>query len=194
MSPSPRLEEAPPLAGRDASPPPRPRSEQLASLERRISSGTPRRLSGGFGPDRRPGHQLDDGPSRLATSMPDFDRPLIVSTPDGIAGALDAPPPPRPILAPVPRHQARLNALTDDSSRTMSRLETIPSAPSEAETRTRGDGPSPRPSLAEGERAVLMEDATRAKRKLPVSLGRIAVPAVVRRRSRSSGDKSCRLM
>ncbi|KAM4054929.1 F-box domain-containing protein [Hirsutella rhossiliensis] len=104
--------------------PPPPSLEQLASLNRRSSLGNPRRLSGGVRSQSdfacvessARGPWQDDGEHRgwrgnQDVQIPEFDRPLIISTPKGIAGALD-PPASRTrerrdepqILAPVPRH------------------------------------------------------------------------------------------
>ncbi|KAJ6446209.1 F-box domain-containingprotein [Purpureocillium lavendulum] len=127
---------APPnITGHDlaTSLPPAPSSGQLASLNKRISQGNPRRLSGGAqvhqmmadngGSKSQAGqhhHQQqaqdgwDIGDSTI--QMPDFDRPLIISTPTGVSGAFD--PPNRrastrqgepEILAPVPRHPRQNN-------------------------------------------------------------------------------------
>ncbi|KAK2612456.1 hypothetical protein QQS21_001560 [Conoideocrella luteorostrata] len=106
--------------------PPAPSSNQIASLNKRISQGNPRRLSGNILNSRL---WMDQGQSMTATDsaaqgsatesfsrrpsdiqVPDSDRPLIISTPTGVTGSYD--PPSRrasnaltetPILAPVPR-------------------------------------------------------------------------------------------
>lgn len=106
--------------------PPPPSLEQLASLNRRSSWGNPHRLSSGVRLQsdytrvgrlaRRPEQEQEDedrrgGGGNLGMQMPEFDRPLIISTPKGIAGALDLSnqrsserrDEPQ-ILAPVPRH------------------------------------------------------------------------------------------
>ncbi|KAM6537049.1 hypothetical protein FALCPG4_003007 [Fusarium falciforme] len=121
--------------------PPLPSSSQLASLNHRVSQGNPRRLSGGYHVARRPVGSLDGDylshslPSALATgpsslTQPEFDQPLIISTPRGVTGAFD--PPTRqtsgrrsetPLLAPVPRHP---RPVPGSSQRpTVERLETI---------------------------------------------------------------------
>lgn len=130
--------------------PPAPSSGQLASLNKRISQGNPRRLSGGLqiqqaladsrsyenGPSQ--GLQQQDYRDWMANSsmqMPEFDRPLIISTPKGVSGAFD--PPTRrtsgrrnetQILAPVPRHPPQHNFVNPRP--TAARLETIYSAES----------------------------------------------------------------
>lgn len=121
--------------------PPLPSSSQLASLNHRVSQGNPRRLSGGYHVARRPVGSLDGDylshslPSALATgpsslTQPEFDQPLIISTPRGVTGAFD--PPTRqtsgrrsetPLLAPVPRHPRPVPG--SGQRPTVERLETI---------------------------------------------------------------------
>jgi len=139
---------APPnITGHDfaTSLPPAPSSGQLASLNKRISQGNPRRLSGGpqahqmltddGGSKSQPGHhhhqQLahNAGTDNSTIQMPDFDRPLIISTPTGVTGAFD-PPNRRSstrqgethILAPIPRHPRQNNFI---NPRPVERLEPI---------------------------------------------------------------------
>lgn len=104
--------------------PPAPSSSQIASLNKRISQGNPRRLSGNmlnsrFWVDKR-SSMMEPASARQsstpplarrlsATQIPDSDRPLIISTPTGITGTYDAPTrraslvrEETPILAPVP--------------------------------------------------------------------------------------------
>ncbi|RSL72829.1 hypothetical protein CEP54_000751 [Fusarium duplospermum] len=73
-------------------------------------------------------HAAQSGPARLA--QPEFDQPLIISTPRGVTGAFD--PPSRqisgrrsetPLLAPVPRHPRPGNG--SGQRPTVERLETI---------------------------------------------------------------------
>ncbi|KAI0136557.1 hypothetical protein BJ170DRAFT_572535 [Xylariales sp. AK1849] len=122
---------------------PLPRADQLASLNNRGDSGAPRRASGMFQLPRVPvgRHQEDRGrPSSMRNSQvleiqrapPEPERPLIISTPKGVTGALD--PPGRltsqtnesepVILAPVPRHP-RPTAGSGPLRPTAERLETI---------------------------------------------------------------------
>ncbi|KAM0554156.1 hypothetical protein ACHAPJ_006955 [Fusarium lateritium] len=122
--------------------PPLPSSSQLASLSKRVSQGNPRRFSGGFQVPRRPVGSVDGssymsnslpnsfsaGPSSL--TQPEFDQPLIISTPRGVSGAFDSPsrqvsgrrneP---PLLAPVPRHPRPVHG--SGQRPTVERLETI---------------------------------------------------------------------
>ncbi|KAI9171241.1 hypothetical protein HJFPF1_00722 [Paramyrothecium foliicola] len=119
---------APPLQirGEDmaAALPPPPTSSQMDSLNKRISQGNPRRLSGGM-------YQIPRVPvptgtrsasaqnfyppvitsRRPSTAHAEPDQPLIISTPGGISGAFDPPSQQSsmgqsetPILAPIPRH------------------------------------------------------------------------------------------
>lgn len=109
--------------------PPAPSSNQIASLNKRISQGHPRRLSGNvLNPqlwidrgrsmtepfDSPQGQLADHGEQRFQDA--DFDRPLIISTPTGVSGSHD--PPERrgsmvrsetPILAPIPRRPRAAN-------------------------------------------------------------------------------------
>ncbi|GAB0136956.1 hypothetical protein EsDP_00005240 [Epichloe bromicola] len=112
--------------------PPAPSSNQIASLNKRISQGNPRRLSGNM---LNPRLWTDNGrrasiaeSSQLSYSqdpasgwpseaqVSDSDRPLIVSTPTGVSGSHDAPRrvsvarEETPILAPIPR-RPRANLL-----------------------------------------------------------------------------------
>ncbi|KAJ4249381.1 hypothetical protein NW762_012232 [Fusarium torreyae] len=122
--------------------PPLPSSSQLASLSKRVSQGNPRRFSGGFQVPRRPVGSVD-GSSYMSNSLPnsfsagsssltqpEFDQPLIISTPRGVSGAFDSPsrqvsgrrneP---PLLAPVPRHPRPVHG--SGQRPTVERLETI---------------------------------------------------------------------
>ncbi|UNI14588.1 hypothetical protein JDV02_001203 [Purpureocillium takamizusanense] len=141
---------APPnITGHDlaTSLPPAPSSGQLASLNKRISQGNPRRLSGvaqahlmptdnGDSKGQQGQHQQQQQqyPHNAWTDnstiqMPEFDRPLIISTPTGVTGAFD--PPNRrsstrqgetQILAPIPRHPRQNNFV---NPRPIQRLEPI---------------------------------------------------------------------
>ena len=104
--------------------PPAPSSNQLASLNKRVSQGNPRRLSGQLlqgnlwtsHANRRsmtaPSPAMQSfQPAARPPSMPvpEFDRPLIVSSPAGVGGGFDQPEKgsgsvQTPLLAPVPRH------------------------------------------------------------------------------------------
>ncbi|PNY24733.1 Uncharacterized protein TCAP_05331 [Tolypocladium capitatum] len=130
--------------------PPAPSSGQLASLDKRISQGNPRRLSGGFRIQQAlaDSRSYEDRPSQVqqqqeyrdwtdnsSIQMPEFDRPLIISTPKGVSGAFD--PPKRrtsgrqhetQILAPIPRHPRQHSFVNPRP--TTERLETIYSASS----------------------------------------------------------------
>ncbi|KAI5466290.1 hypothetical protein BGZ63DRAFT_347737 [Mariannaea sp. PMI_226] len=123
--------------------PPPPSSSQLASLDKRATQGSPRRLSGGFQIARRPvgsyhsemplsrsfSDQVSPESSRRPPA-PEFDQPLIISTPRGVTGAFDSPsrqisgrrneP---PLLAPVPRHPRPTHG--SSVRPTVERLETI---------------------------------------------------------------------
>lgn len=126
--------------------PPLPSSGQMASLNKRISQGNPRRLSGGFQVPRRPVgtglREASSSSSRLShppasagswhTSYSEPDQPLIISTPRGVTGAFDPPGqliPGRginnetPLLAPIPRHPRPGNGSSPRP--TVERLETI---------------------------------------------------------------------
>ncbi|OAA37245.1 F-box domain protein [Metarhizium rileyi] len=115
------------------SPPPAPSSSQIASLNKRISQGNPRRLSGnilnpqlwmdhtGSMAERvdspLPRHVTPAGEQRFEVAEAlDSDCPLIISTPTGVSGSHD--PPERrgsaartetPILAPIPRRPQPAN-------------------------------------------------------------------------------------
>ncbi|ODA77363.1 hypothetical protein RJ55_06991 [Drechmeria coniospora] len=126
------------------------RSGQLASLNKRMNQGNPRRLSGGMhiqqalassaNSECRPGHRAaalrqwqSGGGGRPITEvpMPEYDCPLIISTPKGVSGAFDSPSrrtsgrsrTETQILSPIPQHP-RLNSSTNAHS-TVERLETI---------------------------------------------------------------------
>ncbi|KAK7408654.1 hypothetical protein QQX98_009169 [Neonectria punicea] len=125
--------------------PPLPSTGQLASLNKRISQGTPRRLSGGFQVQqvqRRPvgsshsdmssSHGHTDPAHQQAPRRPpvEFDQPLIISTPRGVSGAFDSPSRQisgrrneTPLLAPIPRHPRPTPGSTNRP--TVERLETI---------------------------------------------------------------------
>lgn len=109
--------------------PPAPNPDQLARLSRRISVGHPSRLSGGvsshwtlgessrsqsYGPSLPLAYQPHSYSQESSAASPiinaDEERPLIISTPRGVAGAFDSPEKmtsvqrtETPILAPVPR-------------------------------------------------------------------------------------------
>ncbi|KAH7162851.1 hypothetical protein B0J13DRAFT_22033 [Dactylonectria estremocensis] len=127
--------------------PPPPSISQLASLNKRISQGSPRRLSGGFQVQRRPVgsshsemsfarvHTDPVSPETPRRAPVEFDQPLIISTPRGVSGAYD--PPSRqisgrrgetPLLAPIPRHPRPVPGSMNRP--TVERLETIYSATS----------------------------------------------------------------
>ncbi|KAF7545259.1 hypothetical protein G7Z17_g9308 [Cylindrodendrum hubeiense] len=127
--------------------PPPPSSSQLASLNKRISQGSPRRLSGGFHVQRKPigaSHgempfarvQTDPVSSEMHRRPPvEFDQPLIISTPGGVSGAYDSPSRQisgrrneTPLLAPIPRHPRPTPGSINRP--TVERLETIYSATS----------------------------------------------------------------
>lgn len=170
--------------------PPLPSSSQLASLNHRVSQGIPRRLSGGFHVPRRPvgsvdgdylSHSLPSGPATGPSSLaqPEFDQPLIISTPRGVTGAFD--PPSRqisgrrsetPLLAPVPRHPRPVPG--SGQRPTVERLETIYSIAS-------SQGGNHVPTAA----ALPAQQATPAWLNAPpVSVTRTS-PAVNRRPSRA---------
>lgn len=144
---------------RSAALPPPPSLEQLASLHRRSSWGNPRPRSGGVRPrsgfapvgsssvapnQEDAGRQGSSG--NPGVRVPEFERPLIISTPKGVTGAMD-PPDQRTserrdeaqILAPVPRrpHPAH----PSHSNLMLGSLE----QPSTQGTRTRRRGSSPQP-------------------------------------------------
>ncbi|EGX93924.1 F-box domain protein [Cordyceps militaris CM01] len=96
--------------------PPPPSSDQISRLNKRISMGAPRRLSGGIlnqwsVPDSRASlmgtptkqHTYEhESTSDVQLVNPDEDQPLIISTPKGVSGAFDSPGETE-IWAPVPR-------------------------------------------------------------------------------------------
>lgn len=132
---------------------PPPSSEQIASLNRRMSQGTPQRLSGGWyeqqhpptawggqAPHPRSAHPAAPAPATTWPAGPE--QPLIISTPRGVAGAFD--PPDRqasnrrsdmPIVAPVPRHPRQAHG--PSSRPTVERLETIYSIAPSQQSQTR---------------------------------------------------------
>ncbi|OAA74009.1 F-box domain protein [Cordyceps fumosorosea ARSEF 2679] len=100
-----------------ASLPPPPSSDQISRLNKRISMGAPRRLSGGLlnqwsasgsrssltEPPPIKQHTFEHEPTAdVPLVNPDEDQPLIISTPAGVSGAFDSPGETQ-ILAPVPR-------------------------------------------------------------------------------------------
>lgn len=129
---------------------PMPSSTQLANLNKRISQGNPRRLSGslydgGSGSATIGAYPPQDSsntwPLRPATMGPTQswnrgeDQPLIISTPRGVTGAFDPPSQQSssdrwsgtPIIAPVPRHPRTAQGIAGIASPrpTVERLETI---------------------------------------------------------------------
>lgn len=130
---------------------PMPSSSQLANLNKRISQGKPRRLSGslyaaGAGNENAstwsfPAQESSDNwPLRSNTTGPTLDwnrvedRPMIISTPRGVTGAFDPPEQQSasnrwsgsgtPIFAPVPRHPRPGQGIASPRP-TVERLETI---------------------------------------------------------------------
>ena len=123
---------------------PLPSSSQLASLDRRISQGHPRRLSGSVydagsstgvypvqnTPPTWPIRPVTVGPTHNWGSG--MDPPLIISTPKGVSGAFDPPDQQQssnswsgtPIFAPTPRHPRPHTGLYSPRP-TVERLETI---------------------------------------------------------------------
>lgn len=107
--------------------PPLPSSSQLASLSKRVSQGNPRRFSGGY----QMGQQGTSSRQQMySLTEPEFDQPLIISTPKGVSGAYDAPSRHQsgrrnetPLLAPIPRHPRPTP--TSITRPTVERLETI---------------------------------------------------------------------
>ncbi|EJP67028.1 F-box domain-containing protein [Beauveria bassiana ARSEF 2860] len=96
--------------------PPAPSSDQMNRLNKRISMGAPRRLSGGIlnqwsvpgsraslmePPTKHHTVEYESAPD-VPLVNPDEDQPLIISTPKGVSGAFDSPGETQ-ILAPVPR-------------------------------------------------------------------------------------------
>ncbi|RYP19148.1 hypothetical protein DL766_008500 [Monosporascus sp. MC13-8B] len=122
---------------------PAPRLDQLASLNNRQDSSTPRRASGIFQVPHVPvgGRSSQDRASfRHSVAVPGLgavppspspDQPLIISTPKGVSGAFDDPGqsssrinPTAPVLvAPVPRHP-RASATSAILQPTSDRLDT----------------------------------------------------------------------
>ncbi|KAH8179993.1 F-box domain-containing protein [Sarocladium implicatum] len=126
-----------------------PTASQMQSLNRRISQGNPRRLSGGLHVQRVPvgGRTAENQPRRPATEQsfypptdgrsgtwPLEDQPLIISTPRGVTGAFDPQPVPAhfpptnprdepPLIAPVARHPRAVPGTRNRP--TVERLETI---------------------------------------------------------------------
>ncbi|XWW97287.1 hypothetical protein V2A60_005269 [Cordyceps javanica] len=96
--------------------PPPPSSDQISRLNKRISMGAPRRLSGGIlnqwavpgsraslmGPSTKQRTFGQESTPDVPLVNPDEDQPLIISTPKGVSGAFDSPGETQ-ILAPVPR-------------------------------------------------------------------------------------------
>ena len=110
--------------------PPLPSSSQLASLSKRVSQGNPRRLSGGFQMNHRDSHGSSSRQPLHPLTEPEFDQPLIISTPKGVSGAYDSPSRQTsgrrnetPLLAPIPRHPRPTP--TSATRPTVERLETI---------------------------------------------------------------------
>ena len=109
----------------EASPlPPPPSEAQIERLNKRISRGNPRRLSGGIPSlwsvggsrqssdtqaylQRKPVPSVEPNFERASIVNADEEQPLIISTPKGVSGAFDGPGSEQrsetPILAPVPR-------------------------------------------------------------------------------------------
>ncbi|KAJ3473919.1 hypothetical protein NLG97_g10072 [Lecanicillium saksenae] len=96
--------------------PPPPSNDQINRLNKRISMGAPRRLSGGIlnqwavagsraslmePPTKYQSYERESAPE-VPLLNPDEDQPLIISTPKGVSGAFDSPGETQ-ILAPVPR-------------------------------------------------------------------------------------------
>lgn len=130
-------------SGADVSLPPAPSTNQVASLNRRISQGNPRRLSGGYrnSATLRASQTWPVPPQQAAAAPPgvgagsDPDQPLIISTPQGITGSLDQPdssnsdaPTETPLVAPVPRPPHPSSGLLNQRPE-FGRLETIYSRP-----------------------------------------------------------------
>lgn len=96
--------------------PPPPSHDQINRLNKRISMGAPRRLSGGLlnqwavpgsrsslmEPPPTKFHSYEQPAPDIPLVNPDEDQPLIISTPKGVSGAFDSPGETQ-ILAPVPR-------------------------------------------------------------------------------------------
>lgn len=96
--------------------PPPPSSDQISRLNKRMSMGAPRRLSGGIlnqwavpgsraslmePPSKYRSYEPEES-SGVPLVNPNEDQPLIISTPKGVSGAFDSPGETQ-ILAPVPR-------------------------------------------------------------------------------------------
>ncbi|KAJ6789003.1 hypothetical protein PWT90_06696 [Aphanocladium album] len=96
--------------------PPPPSNDQISRLNKRISMGAPRRLSGGIlnqwavpgsraslmePPTKYQSYEPEAAPE-MPLVNPEEDQPLIISTPKGVSGAFDSPGETQ-ILAPVPR-------------------------------------------------------------------------------------------
>ncbi|KAG6006822.1 hypothetical protein E4U54_000111 [Claviceps lovelessii] len=92
---------------------PVPSSTQIASLNKRISQGNPRRLSGNILNAQLwmdPGQSASAGRRPSEAQVSDSDRPLIISTPTGVSGSNDdasrrcfVAQTETPILSPIPR-------------------------------------------------------------------------------------------
>lgn len=143
--------EPPRTRNNDASLPgfvPAPSSDQLARLNKRISQGNPRRLSGGLAHHRQSRSRSSGTWTNMVQPIPviaetssapyEIDQPLIISTPKGVSGAYD--PPSRrtstrndtPILAPIPQRPRPGHGSSNRP--TVERLETIYSIKSIPET------------------------------------------------------------
>ncbi|KAL7901311.1 hypothetical protein HDV63DRAFT_194225 [Trichoderma sp. SZMC 28014] len=118
----------------DSTLPPAPGSDQMARLIRRASQGNPLNLSGSLLSSQSTQVQRPQpiGGSLTSTANeqnPEFDQPLIISTPGGVGGAFD--PPERrtsrrgdmPIVAPIARRPRPTGGST--LAPTVERLETI---------------------------------------------------------------------
>ena len=132
--------------------PPPPSSGQLESLNRRMSGGNPRRLSGSLLNQRPPSLGARNEFNRYSQHIPQIpqsrpsssrrtydepDQPLIISTPGGIVDSLEAKGAQHnrePIIfAPIPRHPRPGNRANTDARPVVERLETIWSATSDHE-------------------------------------------------------------
>lgn len=184
----------------DIPPPPPPSSGQMASLNKRISQGNPRRLSGGWYDPRARGQSINNQTSSLmqqpqsqlqpshttASPSPSWsapEPPMIISTPRGVSGAFD--PPERygstrrtetPIVAPVPRHPRP--GPGSATRPTVERLETIYSiAPS---TTSQSQQQAPRrnlfapfrrsPSVSPGVPVGVTRNGSRAERSAALNI------------------------
>lgn len=182
--------------------PPPPTSNQMNSLNKRISQGNPRRLSGGYqqiprvpigarsaSAQHNYSSSLQHSYSpvnpirRPSTAHVEPDQPLIISTPGGVSGAFDDPnqqssmsQPVTPILAPIPRHPRPSQG--SPLRPTVERLETIYStASSQGRNQTIQSLPPPPP---EPPHSILPSWLNR-----PVSSYSRTSPSVRRRRSRA---------